>query len=66
MRLREVLLALLLVAACSAKYEDQFGRVYDWKKEGFSEAEEVIATKQGLFLITKHGFSVVSTLGTLH
>ena len=64
MRLRVALFALVLVATCAGKYEDQFGKVYDWKKEGFSEAEEVIATKQGLFLITKHGFSVVTTLGT--
>lgn len=64
MWLRVALCALVLVATCAGKYEDQFGKVYDWKKQGFSEAEEVVATKQGLFLITKHGFSVVNSLGT--
>jgi hypothetical protein len=64
MRLRAALFVLVIVASCAGKYEDQFGRVYDWKKEGFSEAEEVVATKQGLFLVTKHGFSVLNSLGT--
>lgn len=58
-------MVLVLLSACLAKYEDQFGKVYDWKKEGFAQPVDAVFNKDSVFLVTETGISVVDFYGRI-
>lgn len=64
MRAYALFVLLVLLSSASAKYEDQFGKVYDWKKEGFAQPIDAAVSQNGAFLVTKTGLAVVDGLGT--
>ena len=65
MRTFRLIVLLVLLSSCLAKYEDQFGKVYDWKKEGFAQPVDVVFGKDSMFLVTETGISVVDFSGTI-
>lgn len=66
MKLRLVLLLALLTLGSQATYEDQFGKVYDWKKTGISSPVETVFFKDSILLLSKDGFSLVDHHGINH
>ena len=58
-----VLLGVLSSIAL-AKYEDQFGKVYDWKKAGLSRPVDAIAGPTGTFLVHADSFTTIDPLGS--
>jgi hypothetical protein len=65
MRLRLVLIATLLLTTAAAKYEDSFGKVFDWKRPGQSRLVDSIVGTDSTLLLVEDGIIVKDGLGTL-
>jgi hypothetical protein len=63
MHIKSALLVLLVLASAQAKYEDQFGKVYDWKREGFGQTVTTVFSSQTIFLLSKTSFSLIDYVG---
>lgn len=64
MRLRLVLIATLLLATAAAKYEDNFGRTFDWKRPGQSRLVDSIVGTESTLLLVEEGIIVKDISGT--
>ena len=60
------MIVLLLLSASLAKYEDLFGKVYDWKREGQSKLRDAIAGADSTLLLLEDGISVKDVTGTIY
>lgn len=63
MYLRTIFIGLLLLASSQCKYEDQFGKVYDWKREGLGQTITTVFSSQTIFLLSARGFVVTDYVG---
>lgn len=53
----------MLVALASCKYEDSFGKVYDWKREGQGSFRDAIVGTDSTLLVLDDGISVKDAHG---
>jgi hypothetical protein len=65
MNVRHVFAVLLIIAAVGCKYEDTFGKVYDWKREGQSSLKDAIVGTDSTLLILEDGISVKDAQGRI-
>lgn len=65
MNVRQALALLLLLAVVGCKYEDTFGRVYDWKREGQSSIRDAIVHTDSTLLVLEDGISVKDAHGRI-
>jgi hypothetical protein len=65
MNVRQAIAVLLLVALATCKYEDTFGRVYDWKREGQSSLKDAIVGTDTTLLVLEDGISVKDANGNI-
>ena len=63
MHVSQIFVVLLLATSAACKYEDTFGRVYDWKREGQSSLRDAIVGTETSLLIKEGGFSVKDVQG---
>lgn len=55
-----ILFAILLASTATCKYEDQFGKLYDWKQEGVAKPTDIGFCKNSIFEVSNEGFTVFS------
>jgi hypothetical protein len=63
MNVRQAIALLLLLAVVGCKYEDTFGHVYDWKREGQSSLKDAVVGVDSTLLVLEDGISVKDANG---
>jgi hypothetical protein len=65
MRWTTVLVVALLATFAVAKYESEFGKVYDWRRSGQSKVRDAIVGTESTLLLLEDGLIVKDSQGRL-
>lgn len=59
-----IILLLVFSTGAACRYADQFGAVYEWKKEGFGQTVDLRTNKNFITLLNTDSLVLVDYLGT--